>query len=996
MKVRISSTEITMSSMMSVRSGRVSCWLSLALIVSLAVGGAVHAAATTMTLLLKNGGGAALASQKVHVYEVTAGGFVSRVGGEFTTDASGRVVLTGLDDSKTYFIKTTNSNGEWVQTGSIGGNTATASVTVASTAAVTSAVSSSGASTIVSSAPSAETSNNLLPPPADPVPPADSSSGGDGGGSGSTSAVIASYTVTVKDGITGALLNGVEVYAYQVKTTGGDALLPNMPLVTNGVGQIVFSNTNGTQLDDANTYYLRAKVFNNRWSNSETFRPTGALPSRNFLVGTLQVLVVDALVNPGNPVPQSNLKVTLQRRATGADPVTGWASVEILRTDANGLLKLNLQGLGFGFEYRLKSTYNSNVVISDIFSNPGSYIFPVAGSIATPALTARQKAHHVVNRLTFGMTPDLLDEINSAEANGFNGSQPGDPGIEAWIADFIADQLLFSDVAQAHADDTNLATYLANYSTIKAFPNLGYTGGYSSTANPWGRDGNSIVSVTTDPSYQTPTNPSWAVNTFYPQNYVIKNKTNNGDPDHQWYYSRKDQTSTVNDRPGDSAITSTWTSNWSSQNNTTATNYAGIIVPSTSQLQELYMRRLYRSQRQLLERMYWFWENHFNTDISADNKRHWEMAEAEMFRNNAMKRFYDLVELDGKSVAMLYYLNNNTNTKNAPNENYTREVFELHALGVDNGYTQADIVDGARCFTGWQQNSSRIHTWTPNFFFNSSNHDVNTSDPKVVLGTTIATQTGSAGVNEGINVIRVACRTQGCANFLSRKLVNYFISDTPSSTLKDDIATVFFNNRESTTQIKQVVTAIVNHSEFYNPTHFRNKFKTPLEIAISVARNFTDDPAYPGNTFGAGSFPPFGTLRTYTQNAGQLMFTYPFPTGWSELGNDWTGTNTALWTNQLAFDIARANSNRLGNQSDANVRTWMNSRGILSDPEAIIDYFAQLALGGELSGVERQKLRDCLNFGGTPFQNITSTSTQKQNLELMVGTLICLPGYLYQ
>lgn len=979
-----------MSSSHSLRYGK-QFWCAMALAMTLAIASDLQAAATTMTLLLKDGAGAALSGRAVLIYKIDAGGFITRVGGDFVTDAGGRVVITGLDDKDTYYIKTLNDSGELVMSGAVAGAANTANVTVTSTvtaAAVTS-------STAADSSTKSNGLNNNAPPEAPPAADATDGAGSTGDGSASVSAAITSYVVTVKDGITGAALPNVDVYAYQVNTAGGgDILQPNMPLTTNVSGQVTFATASGTSLNDSNIYYLRAKVFNNRWSNSESFRPTGALPSRMFLVGTLQVTAVDALVNPGNPVAQANLKVTLQRRPNGS---ATFSSMETLRTDANGQLKLNLQGLGFGFEYRMRVTYNSNVVLSDIFSNPGNYIFPVAGSIATPALTSKQKAHHAVNRLTFGMTPSLLDEINNAYLNGFNGSNVGDAGVDAWLADFVAKQIDSDTIPNIATEDSNLNQYLANYSTLRATASSGYTsGGLPTTANAWFRDGNSIVSTsngTNDPNIQTPPAPAWVVSTFYPRNYVIKNNTASGAPDSQYYFCTTDHTSSSTDRPGDNANAPTWTSRWAAQNNTTSASYNGVIVPSTGQLQQLSMRRMYRTKRQLLEKVYWFWENHFNTDISADSKRHWEMQEQNMFRTMAFGKFLDLVIADGKGVNMLYYLNNNTNTKSQPNENYARELFELHVLGVDNGYNQNDIIQAARCFTGWQQNNTTVHTWNPTFFFNSTNHDTSAT-PKVVLGSTITNRTGTAGVNEGVDVMTLACNSDGAANFLAKKLVNFFITDTPDSNLLSRIATSFKNNRNNASHIKLVVTDIINDTTFYDPSNFRNKVKTPLLIAISMARNFTEDPGYPYSSVNStAQYPPFGELASLCTNAGQGLFTYPFPTGWPEIGANWTSTNTTLWTNQIAFNFTRANNNRLGNTATASITDWMIARGILNDPEAILDYFNDLVLDGEMTGVERQMLRNCLNNGG-PYTSLSTTS-KKANLEIMCGVLMNIPSFLF-
>ena len=132
-----------------------------------------------------------------------------------------------------------------------------------------------------------------------------------------------------------------------------------------------------------------------------------------------------------------------------------------------------------------------------------------------------------------------------------------------------------------------------------------------------------------------------------------------------------------------------------------------VLSPSLSELQDHDLLRKVYSRRQLKEKMTYFWDNHFNTNYRTHNKGQYELAENEAFRTNAFGKFLDLLMISAKSSAMMIYLNTDDSRKENPNENYARELQELHTLGVDvngnpNGYTQTDIVEAAKAFTGWR------------------------------------------------------------------------------------------------------------------------------------------------------------------------------------------------------------------------------------------------------------------------------------------------------
>src|SRR6185295_3363906 len=191
-----------------------------------------------------------------------------------------------------------------------------------------------------------------------------------------------------------------------------------------------------------------------------------------------------------------------------------------------------------------------------------------------------------------------------------------------------------------------------------------------------------------------------------------------------------------------------------------------VLWPMLSELQDYDLIRKAYSRRQLREKMVYFWDNHFNTNFRTHSKGQYELAENESFRANAFGKFIDLLMVSAKSSAMMIYLNTDVNRKENPNENYARELQELHTLGVDvngnpNGYTQADIVEAAKTFTGW----TTLDVARPGFRFMAGRHSAGS---KQFLGQTVAFN--GAGPGEGEQVLTIASRHPATAAHLAKKL----------------------------------------------------------------------------------------------------------------------------------------------------------------------------------------------------------------------------------
>jgi len=225
------------------------------------------------------------------------------------------------------------------------------------------------------------------------------------------------------------------------------------------------------------------------------------------------------------------------------------------------------------------------------------------------------------------------------------------------------------------------------------------------------------------------------------------------------------------------------------------------------------------------------------------------------------------------------------------NENYARELLELHTLGVDGGYTQRDVQEVARCFTGWT--IDRPYQGGA-FVFRPWMHDPNS---KTVLGITIP---AGGGLSDGLRVIDLLSRHPSTARFISKKLCQRFVSDEPPAPLVERVAQVFL---KTDGDISEVLRAIFTSPEFNSPTAFRAKVKSPLELAASAIR------ALDGDTSGG---PP---LHDWLRRMGEPLYQYAFPTGYGENSEKWM--NTGVFFNRINFAVALANNQINGTSFDA-------------------------------------------------------------------------------
>ena len=306
-------------------------------------------------------------------------------------------------------------------------------------------------------------------------------------------------------------------------------------------------------------------------------------------------------------------------------------------------------------------------------------------------------------------------------------------------------------------------------------------------------------------------------------------------------------------------------------------------------LRELSSATLLRavgSRWQLREAMVEFWSDHLNIDASKAECAWLKAADdREVIRRHALGRFRDLVAASAMSPAMLWYLDGRTNRRASaserPNENYARELLELHTLGADGGYTQTDVMEAARCLTGWTVRD-RHRFRKGRVEFEPALHD---DGEKRVLGQRIPAGGGARDLDVLLDLVTSHPAT---ARHVATKLCRRFIADVPPPVAVEAVAGAF---RASGGDLRTTVRALLRTEAFRTPAARRTKLKRPFQLVASALR-----------TTGArtdGGAPLLDHLR----RMGQSPFLYPTPEGAPDVATAWTGT--LLWRWRLAMGLAQ-------------------------------------------------------------------------------------------
>lgn len=304
--------------------------------------------------------------------------------------------------------------------------------------------------------------------------------------------------------------------------------------------------------------------------------------------------------------------------------------------------------------------------------------------------------------------------------------------------------------------------------------------------------------------------------------------------------------------------------------------------------------RAIESPRQLEEVMTDFWYNHFNVSTNKGITRVWVgNYEQTAIRPRVFGKFRDLLAATARHPAMLHYLDNWQNTTPNPNpkvknrgginENYARELMELHTLGVKGGYSQKDVTSLAQIFTGWGYLRANSKQGTPfTFYFDLKRHD---SSPKTFLGKPI-TGSGEQEVEQALDMLATNPAT---AKFVSYKIAQRFVSDNPPVALVDRMKTRWL---QTDGDIKAVMTTMLNSKEFWAPAAQRSKFKTPLEYVVSAARAT-------GSTIEDTKF-----LNGQLSGLGMPLYGCVTPDGYKMTRDAWLNENSTIQRINFANHIA--------------------------------------------------------------------------------------------
>ena len=383
---------------------------------------------------------------------------------------------------------------------------------------------------------------------------------------------------------------------------------------------------------------------------------------------------------------------------------------------------------------------------------------------------------------------------------------------------------------------------------------------------------------------------------------------------------------------------------------------------------EQFWRAAY-SRRQLQEVMVHFWMNHFNV-YAGKGVDKWLLTsfERDAIRPHALGNFWQLLTATAQSPAMLFYLDNWLSVapngmaamlpalaKRGLNENYGRELMELHTLGVDGGYTQQDVREVARCFTGWTIDRPRQGG---GFVFRPRVHDLG---EKVVLGHRIP---AGGGMEDGMAVLKLLAAHPSTARFISLKLCRYFVSDDPPASVVERTARTF---TDSQGDIPSVVKTILTAPEFNTQAAFRAKVKSPFELVASALRTLDaeTDAGIP--------------LMALMMNMGQPLFLYQAPTGFPDRASWWINSGTLLA--RMNFSMALAADRVPGTQLDFQALTPSD------DTQAVWDHLVTRTLGGQVSPeTTAAAMKGVENLAGINGVNFVAFPKTKLMAALLLGS----------
>lgn len=371
---------------------------------------------------------------------------------------------------------------------------------------------------------------------------------------------------------------------------------------------------------------------------------------------------------------------------------------------------------------------------------------------------------------------------------------------------------------------------------------------------------------------------------------------------------------------------------------------AALATGNPVQLAAWWVYRMLTTPAPLLEKMTLFWHGHFATSAEKVEDADLMNAQNQLLRKYALGCFPDLLLEISQDPAMLIYLDSASNRKAHPNENYAREIMELFCLGEGN-YTETDIKELARCFTGWEVKRQK-------FRFNRYQHD---GDSKTVLG-----RTGKFG---GEQAVAIVASQPEAATFIARKLVQFFVMDEPIATdkLVEPIAKQLRNNGFV---IADAVQTVLNSNLFFSEHAMARKIRSPVEFGIGFTRCLN------------GSTNNF-ELASRLEELGQALFYPPSVKGWDG-GRTWINSSTLLGRSNLIQELLTSEKSRFAKMPFTD---FLSTQGITSSIQ-LIAYFEDLFFAVPIPSAAKDRIR-----------KLAGSSGNSRSLETTAQAICTLPEF---
>jgi uncharacterized protein (DUF1800 family) len=440
-------------------------------------------------------------------------------------------------------------------------------------------------------------------------------------------------------------------------------------------------------------------------------------------------------------------------------------------------------------------------------------------------------------------------------------------------------------------------------------------------------------------------------------------------------------------------------------------------APARETQRAALMRAAY-SKRQLQETLVDFWQNHFNVAIGNSTAATvYVHYNRDVIRTNVFGNFRAMLEAVGQSTAMMYYLNNRSNSRTGPNENYARELLELHAMGAENylgfvnptqvppapedpsypiGYTDLDVYDTAAAFTGWTVKNGNNGFPTENdgtFVYRQAMHD---AGPKQVLGMYILPE--QAAMKDGRDIYDRLASHPRVAKFICKKLIRRFVSDNPDQALIDSAATVFRANWQQPNQIWLTLRHILLSNAFIHA--WGQKSRRPFELMAAAMRAGGSDWTIKGVSENRSN-----DFMSRLSSTGHAPYDWAAPNGYPDVSVTWSASNNMVTTWRMLSWLTEARDTDAATTpllpilalSRTSVASWTANN--------LVDFWCQRLLGYLPIASRRQLLVSFLAQNGDPATYvITDTDTSattdlkrhynQQRIRSMVAMILMSPEFM--